>query len=290
LPVVYEVRALWEDAFVSNGTTTEGSARYRLTRMLESFVVHHARAVATICEGLKQELLERGVPEGKIFTVPNGVDLRRFPYLNRENRSDAATSLRRSLLLDRKIVLGFFGSFYPYEGLDLLLTALPEILRLMPDIRVLLVGGGQAESALKEQARKLGIDDVVRFVGRVPHDEIINYYELADVFVFPRRTSRLTELVTPLKPLEAMATGGVVFASNVGGHRELITPGETGYVFDADDPSILARDLAKLVANIADWPNVHRRARRFVESQRNWTVCAANYESVYSTALGRAPQ
>jgi len=113
------------------------------------------------------------------------------------------------------------------------LEALPELLKQAPDVRVLLVGGGPQDQALKEQARVLNIADQVVFTGRVPHAEVNRYYDLMDVLVYPRLSMRLTELVTPLKPLEAMAQGRLFIASNVGGHRELIRDGETGVLFRA---------------------------------------------------------
>src|SRR5690606_29052867 len=128
-------------------------------------------------------------------------------------------------------VLGFIGSFYGYEGLDLLLAAMPHVLTALPDARLLLVGGGPQEAALVQQARRLGLDSAVIFTGRVPHERVPAYSSLVDAFVFPRRSMRLTELVTPLKPLEAMAKSKLVLASDVGGHRELMEHGKTGWLF-----------------------------------------------------------
>ena len=134
-----------------------------------------------------------------------------------------------------KTVVGFAGSFYGYEGLDLLIDALALLAPRHPDLRVLLVGGGMQEAALREQARVRGVADRVVFSGRVPHQEVQRYYDLIDVLAYPRHRMRLTELVTPLKPLEAMAQGRMLVASDVGGHRELIRDGETGVLFPAGD-------------------------------------------------------
>jgi PEP-CTERM/exosortase A-associated glycosyltransferase len=285
LPVVYEVRAFWEDAAVANGTTREGSLRYRLTRGLETFALRQCAAIIAICEGLAADIGARGISENKISLVPNGVELGEFPRLDRERPSAAATALMCSLGLEGKLVLGFLGSFYPYEGLDLLLDAMPAVLRARPEVRLVLAGGGQDELKLKAQARSLGLEEFVRFVGRIAHSEIIHYHELIDVFVFPRRGMRLTETVTPLKPLEAMATGGIVLASDVGGHRELVAQGETGFLCPVEDPDLLARAIIETIGARAAWEGVRDRARAFVEARRTWETCTAAYERAYACAL-----
>jgi PEP-CTERM/exosortase A-associated glycosyltransferase len=282
LPVVYEVRAFWEDAAVANGTTKEGSLRYRATHALETYVLRHADAIAPICEGLRRDILTRGVPAAHITGIPNGVDIDEFPF-----RVSAQSALRASLALEGAIVLGFLGSFYAYEGLDLLLAALPAI-RRQEKIVALLVGGGPTEGALKAQAERLQVGDAVRLVGRVPHDEVHSYYDLVDIFVYPRHRSRLTETVTPLKPLEAMARGGIVLASDVGGHRELIREGKTGYLFPAGNVHALSSAVLRVVADREGWPALRQSARRFVEEERSWSATTAGYAALYAGAFARA--
>ena len=181
LPVVYEMRASWEDAAVDHGTTTEGSARYRLSRALESFALRHVDEVTTICEGLRSDIVARGIAEDRVTVIPNAVDVERFRV-----GGTADPALRRKLDLDGMLVLGFAGSFYGYEGLDLLLEALARLAPEWPRLRVLLVGGGPQEDALKALAARLGVADRVRFAGRVPHDDVQRYYDQIDVLVYPR--------------------------------------------------------------------------------------------------------
>jgi glycosyltransferase involved in cell wall biosynthesis len=181
-------------------------------------------------------------------------------------------------------VLGFLGSFYAYEGLALLVEALPEITKIIPEARVLLVGGGPQEANLKALAAKLGLEDKVLFVGRVPHDQVNRYYDLVDILVYPRLSMRLTDLVTPLKPLEAMAQGRLLAASDVGGHRELIRDDDTGVLFAAGSPEALARRVIDLLRHPERWPALKANARRFVETERAWKLSVARYESVYADA------
>jgi PEP-CTERM/exosortase A-associated glycosyltransferase len=285
LPVVYEMRASWEDAAVDHGTTTEGSLRYRLSRALESLALRRADQVTTICEGLREDIASRGVPSSRITVVPNAVDIEAF----RAGRTPDP-ALRAQLGLTDSPVLGFAGSFYAYEGLDLLLDAIPLLLPKHPSLKVLLLGGGPEDMRLKAHAAALGIARHVVFVGRVPHHEVARHYDLIDVLVYPRRSMRLTELVTPLKPLEAMAQGRVVVASDVGGHKELIRDGETGVLFKAGDPAALAQSVARLLEDGDACDRLRVAGRRYVEAERSWARSVARYVEVYRRLLPEPQQ
>ena len=280
LPVVYEMRASWEDAAVDHGTTVEGSLRYKFSRALETFALRRADQVTTICEGLRADIAIRGIAVERITVIPNAVDATAFKF-----GVEADPDLRQSLGLAGATVLGFAGSFYGYEGLDLLIEAARRMLPSHPCLRVLLVGGGPQEAALKEQVNQCGLQARVIFTGRVPHEQVQRYYELIDVLAYPRKPSRLTELVTPLKPLEAMAQGRMLVASDVGGHRELIRHGETGFLFRAGDVGALEREIDNVLSRRASWPQIRMQARRFVEVERNWSASISRYKGVYERAL-----
>jgi len=283
IPLLYEIRAFWEDAAVGNGTGTEGSVRYRATKALETRAVRQADAVAVICEGLRADLVSRGIDPEKIIVSPNGVDLDLFgsPPL-----PDLA--LAQDLGLIDAEVAGFIGSFYDYEGLSDLIAAMPALLARRPRAYLLLVGGGPMEDALRAQAVASSAAERIRFVGRVPHEEVERYYSLIDILVYPRKAMRLTELVTPLKPLEAMAQGRLVAASSVGGHRELIEDGVTGTLFAPDDPQAIAASLANLFADRSHWPARRKAAREFVERERNWSSNILRYLPIYQQLTGIA--
>ncbi len=282
VPVVYEIRAFWEDAAVDHGTTSEGSLRYRATRALETWAIKRVAHVFTICDGLRQDILARGVPESRVTVIPNAVDVDGFQLSGAPDES-----LKAGLGLAGKTVVGFVGSFYAYEGLDLLLEAFPALIGRHPDLRLLLVGGGPQDANLKAQAQRLGVADKVIFTGRVPHAQVSRYYDLIDLLVYPRHSMRLTELVTPLKPLEAMAQGRIFAASSVGGHRELIRDGETGRLFAAGDAAALAATVSEMLSDRQHWPAMRQAGRRFVEDVRNWRNSVRNYVAVYD-ALTRA--
>ena len=281
LPLVYEVRAFWEDAAVDHGTSSEWGLRYRLTRASETYLLKRASAVTTICEGLRNEMIGRGIEAKKITVIPNAVDIDKFT-----EGSEVDTDLKTKLGFDGCKVLGFLGSFYAYEGLELLISALPNMLSQDASIRVLLVGGGPQEDNLKRQVQSLGLQDKVVFTGRVPHEQVQTYYDLVDVLVYPRLPMRLTELVTPLKPLEAMAQGKIVVASDVGGHKELIRDRENGYLFKSGDEASLTATVLEVLDKQAAWADVRSNGRQYVENERNWANSIANYQSVYGGLVG----
>lgn len=283
IPLLYEIRAFWEDAAVGNGTGTEGSARYWLTRQLETHAARKADAVAVICDGLRDDLIARGIEAEKIVVAPNGVDLTLFG--DPPPRDEA---LARELGLHDAETVGFIGSFYDYEGIDDLIAAMPLLAAERPSARLLLVGGGPMEAALRAQAAASPAADRIRFIGRVPHEQVERYYGLVDIQAYPRKAMRLTELVTPLKPLEAMAQGCLVAASDVGGHRELIENGVTGTLFAPGDPKAIARALSDMFADRAGWEIRRETARRFVECDRNWSSNISRYRPVYQKLTGLA--
>ena len=193
-----------------------------------------------------------------------------------------------ALGLDGADVVGFIGSFYDYEGLDDLIAAMPALVAVRPKARLLMVGGGPMEAALRAQAEASPVADAIRFVGRVPHEEVERYYGLVDILAYPRKRMRLTDLVTPLKPLEAMAQGRLVAASDVGGHRELIRDGETGTLFPPDDPEAIADALAGMFADRSGWDERRARGRDFVRTERNWSSNIRRYDPLYGRLIAAA--
>ncbi len=280
VPLVYELRSSWEDAAVSNGTTTEGSLRYRFSRALETHVLRRADAVTTICEGLRADVCSRGVAPERIAVVPNAVDVERF---SRALPSGDAVRMRHGL--QGKAVLGFAGSFFAWEGLPLLVEALALLLRQRDDVRLLLVGAGPDEVAIRAAVERLGLQQQVVLTGQVPQSEVDSLYAAMDVLVYPRLPMRLTDMVTPLKPLEAMALSKVFIASDVGGHRELVEHERTGLLFKAGDAQALAQAASRALSDAGLRQNLAAEGLRFVHEERTWAKSVAAYAPVYTRLL-----
>ncbi len=282
IPVVYEVRAFWEDAAVDHGTFVEGSLKYRISNHLETNLFRDADALFTICDGLKTDMVGRGIPANKITIIPNCVDTDAFapiPY-------DAAIAER--LGVAGKRVFGFIGSFYNYEGLELLLESFARALTKGMDACLLLVGDGPEHEAVSRKAKEMGLLGPVIITGKVPHEEVNRYYSVIDLLVYPRLSMRLTELVTPLKPLEAMAMGKVVVGSDVGGIKELITHGHDGFLFKAGDTQALAELLREIASGGQDLSAVAKRGMETVRVKHDWRKAVERYLPVYRKLAGKS--
>ncbi len=279
IPVIYEIRAFWEDAAVDHGTYAQGSLKYHLLRNIESWTCRRIKQIAVLCEGVKNDLLNRGLNPEKLTVIPNGVNLDDFQL------SEADEELRTKWNLQGKKVIAFIGSFYRYEGLQLLVTAFADLLRRRKDIVLLLVGGGEVKEELEAQVRELGIDKHVVMPGRLPHTQIPGVYGLADVMVYPRISVRLTELVTPLKPLEAMIAGKPLLASDISGHRELIRDGETGILFEPGNAKSLVGKLEHVLCDNALHARLSTQGQTWVRKERSWDVTTSGYKTMYEKVL-----
>jgi PEP-CTERM/exosortase A-associated glycosyltransferase len=275
IPSVYEMRGIWEDSHTSRHGISDRSLRYRSVRFLENRALQGADRCCVIGTLLKQEIESRGISEEKITIVPNGVDVRAFMP------GPANTDLQSRLGLGDSTVIGYIGSFFRYEGLDLLVKAMIRLSSQFPDVRLLLVGDGEVTTQLKKIAADSGIIEKIVFSGRVPHQKVHEYYRLCDIMVLPRVDSRETRLVTPLKPLEIMAMAKPLIASNIGGHRELMVDGVNGILFKAEDVDALAEACGHLIVNRDAREDLGRRARKWVESERDWNVLIERYVDLY---------
>ncbi len=281
LPVVYEVRGIWEDSHVGRYGVSERSMRYRAVRRLESGAMRRADSLVVICEALKQEARSRGVNEENIFVVPNGVDVSEFAPAPPDPALLGELGLRDSL------VTGYVGSFFHYEGLGLLIEAVNVLASRYPRLKLLMVGAGESAPTLKKRVQELGLGDRVVFTGRVPHDRAPEYYRLFDFMVLPRRLTRETRLVTPLKPMEIMAMEKPLIASDIGGHREIVENGLNGLLFESETASDLARVCAELIDDPERRTALGRRGREWVSERRNWDVLVDRYVGIYDYLTGR---
>jgi PEP-CTERM/exosortase A-associated glycosyltransferase len=275
IPVVYEARAFWEDAAVDHRTFKESSFKYRVSRFIETRLLKKVDAIFTISEGMRKEMIARGISEKQITIIPNGVDTKQFSTIPRDG------FLSQQKNIKGKKVLGFIGSFYHYEGIDLLIDAFAEILKKNNNVVLLLVGEGPEYTKIREMTDKKGLNGCVIFTGKVPHQEIQRYYSVMDILVYPRKSMRLTELVTPLKPLEAMALGKVVAGSSVGGIREMIKDGGNGILFKPDSIESLAVTLSELISNPALQESLSQEAVMYVNKERSWDKIIQRYLLVY---------
>jgi len=281
LAFVYEIRAFWEDAAVDQDKTQQRALRYKVSRRMETHVVENADAVVGIARHILVDLEGRGIPRDKLFHVSNGVDTEQFLPLARDSR------LASELGLNDDITFGFAGSLYKYEGISWLVGAVAELRRRNTPCRLLILGDGEDVPAIKAAIEQTAAGDYIQYLGRVPHDQMQRYYSVIDVAVYPRKSIRLTELVTPLKPLETMSQGKAVLGSRVGGIAELVEHEKTGLLFKPEDVD----DFCLQAKRLAEQQPLRRQlgvtARETMQRERDWKVVAQQYESVYDFATAR---
>ena len=281
IPVVYEMRSIWEEYPVDHRPSLFERLRYVAGRQVETRLFRNVDAVFTICKGLQDEIVSRGIPKEKTFIFPNGVDVKKFSArVPNEN-------LRQQLGLQGKFVVAYIGSLSHWEGLEVLLRALPLVAKSRPEVHTLLVGKDDGDQ-YKSLATKLNVQANVTFVGSVKPEQILDYYSVVDLCVYPRKRMRLTELVTPLKPLEAMALGKFVLASDVGGLKELVDDEQTGFLFKADDETDLAEKIIHIAAHRTELSAISNNAISHVTATRSWLNIAKNYQSVYQALIEKS--
>jgi glycosyltransferase involved in cell wall biosynthesis len=278
VPVVYEVRGFLEETWLSrhDDPTAESTDRYQLMRDTEGWCAAQAAHVVTLGEAMKADLVTRGVDASRITVVPNAVDLEDFTPAGR------GPAVRRHLdVPDGRVLLGYISSLVPYEGVEVLLRGVRELLDRGEDVGVVIVGDGTARAGLEREAEALGLGDRCRFTGRVPHAEIQGYYEAIDVFVVPRRDERVCRSVTPLKPVEAMALQGCVVVSDLPALAEMVEEGVTGRTFPAEDPVGLADVVQPLLGDPATRAAFGVAARERVAAERTWKANGDRYAAIY---------
>jgi PEP-CTERM/exosortase A-associated glycosyltransferase len=286
IPSIYEVRGLWEVTRASRTPGWDGSERYRLMKQLETDAARNADVVLAITSALRDELVHRGVPDDKIVVVPNGVDSSRFVPVERD------VELAQELGLDGKTVIGYVGSVLDYEGIGLLIEAVAGLATHRSDFKVLIVGDGAERVQFERLSIELGLRHLITFTGRVPHHEVERYYSLVDIAPFPRLPLPVTEMVSPLKPFEAMAMGKAVVASDVRALTEIVNDGVTGLLHAKGDARDLAHKLEVLLDDRGLAASLGEAGRRWVRAERDWSVISDRISQVYlslggSTSLNR---
>ncbi|ACZ20832.1 glycosyltransferase [Sanguibacter keddieii DSM 10542] len=275
IPYVYEVRGFLEETWLSKQPPgAERSDRYVLWRERETEAMHSADAVVTLGEEMRQEMVARGVDPAKISLSPNAVGP---GFLG--PAPDPARRRASLGIAPEDQVVGTVTSVVDYEGLETAVSAVKILQRPGRRVVLLIVGDGAARPRIESLARDAGIDAV--FTGRVPAEEVHELHSCIDVFLVPRRDERVCRLVTPMKPLEAMATSRPVVASDLPALREIVDDGSTGRLFAADEPEDLARVLDELLGDPDTMQRMGAAGREFVVRERTWAKNAEMYRALY---------
>ena len=279
IPFVYEVRGLWEITRASTIPRWGETERFKLESALEALVAKEADQVIAITGGLKQELMGRGVEKNKITIIPNAINKKHFQPLipNQE--------LKNKIGLKDVLTIGYVGSVVNYEGLEDLVEALALLKERDVGFNFLLIGDGNALAGIREKVSALKLDEEVFILGRIPHDEVPEYYSLIDITPFPRKSIQVCEMVSPLKPFEAMAQEKTVIASDVGALKEIIQDQKTGLLFEKNNIKDMAEKLELLLIDKALRERVAKEGKEWVLTHRDWSQVAPGFDVVYDKAF-----
>lgn len=296
IPVVYESRGFWEETWLQREADRYGwdldsltasyglPDVYTLRRETEDECRRSADAVVTLASVMADRIVEGGVGRRAVSVIPNGVNADRFPILSRD------PELAGSLQVDHQTVtIGYVSSLVDYEGVDLLVEAVAEVRALKPGtpVRLVVVGDGPEREALEDLARRVGLDDAI-FTGQVPHEKVLAYYSLIDIFVVPRRPVEVCQLVTPLKPFEALSSARALVMSDVRALREIAETSGAAVLFEAGSVSSLSAALSRLVGDPDERAALGTRGAEWVRRERTWGGNARRYVEVYES-LGVVP-
>lgn len=283
IPFIYEVRGFWEITRISDDPSLEAGSLYRMERYLETQIATQADQVLTLTGAMRDELIRRGVAAEKITLCPNSCDPARFTPRGRD------TDLAARLGIPADVpVIGYIGTLVGYEGLDDLALACGTLHARGIDFRLMVVGSentgnnerGPISHRILEIAEQQGFGHKLLLPGRVPHSEVEGYYSLIDVAPFPRKAQPVTEMVSPMKPLEALAMEKAVLVSSVQALAEMVVPDKTGIVFEKSNITDFADKLLVLLSDPALRHRLGRAGREWVWAERTWDRTAGIAKSV----------
>jgi glycosyltransferase involved in cell wall biosynthesis/2-polyprenyl-3-methyl-5-hydroxy-6-metoxy-1,4-benzoquinol methylase len=290
IPFVYEVRGLWEVTRMSRDTDFQDTANFHIQKVLEGSVAQMADYVFTLTEPMREELVARGVPIDHIDLLPNSCDPQRFVPMPR----DAVLAARLGIL-EGIPVIGYIGTFVDYEGLEDLAAACALLKARGAIFRLMLVGNenasgqerGPITAQIVEIAEQTGYSDWLILPGRVAYEEVESYYSLIDIAPFPRKPWPVCEMVSPMKPLEALAMEKAVVVSSVRALVEMIRHHETGLVFDKGNVVSLADTLEQLIDDNALQQRLGQAGRDWVQRERTWTQIGLLFDRIGRELVNR---
>ena len=282
IPSIYEVRGLWEITRISRQPEFEGSEYFQMMSSLEASSASEADYTFAITHALGKEIRSRSNQINEVGFLPNGVHSDRFVPKPQNSQLKANLGIEQDTT-----VLGYIGSLVSYEGLDLLLESLPIVKgQTQSKFKLLIVGDGAYMDKLQTLSTSLGLDNDVIFTGRVPHEEVEDYYSIVDIAPFPRLPLPVTEMVSPLKPFEAMAMEKAVIASSVDALVEIVDHNNTGLIFEKGSKSDLASKIVGLIDDRMLRQELGEKARIWVCENRDWSSISGTLGEIYSRLGG----
>jgi len=270
IPWVYEVRGQLADTWASTrGPEARQSEKYRLFQKRETEVMRDADLVLTLGRAMKANIVAAGIPDNKVIIAPNAVG---GAFL--AEPLDKASARRVLGLAEDGQFIGTVSSLVPYEGIEDLVAAFALLAADMPQLRLLIVGDGSSMPSLQLQAQRSGFINRIIFTGRVPRSRAALYHQALDAFVVPRKDLEVTRSVTPLKPVEAMASARPVVASDLPALAEIVEDRVTGLLATAGDPASFAAAIREILSDPERAAKFGAAGRERVLQERTWAANA----------------
>lgn len=274
VPFIYEFRSFLDHTWTWEIERSEKGEQYEGRRQQELRCLRDADQVITIAEAMRNDLIELGVDGDKIAVVPNVVDVDRFAPRPPDEE------LREQYGFADRQVVGYISNLGRREGIDHLVRAVSHLRNSGRDVAGLIVGDGPEREALESLVVELGLQDHVVLTGHIPNEQIEAHYSVIDVFVVPRIDDKAARLVTPLKPLEAMAMGRPVVAADLPALHEQVEPGVRGELFQPGDSRHLADVLGSLLEDEPRRVTLGRAGREWVVAERTLASNVGRYAAV----------
>jgi glycosyltransferase involved in cell wall biosynthesis len=249
----------------------------RIVSLFERLLPRFSEGVTVNTGFMRHTLLASGISEGRVIYVPNGVDRSRFSSIY----DGDVDGLRSQLELEGKKVVLYLGSMsLASHAVDLLLETFTVVQQAEPDAVLLLVGGGEDYSALRTQAKALGLDGTTRFVGRVVPERAPLYYCLADVSVDPVHESPTAQARFPLKIVESLAAGTPVVTGDMGDRRAILGNGKAGILVPPGDKQALAAGILRVLQDTEMADRMRGAASELCHTYY-WDALAPGFLNVY---------
>jgi len=280
IPYVYEVRAFLEDGIiVDSGKWRLGGKKliryvYNNIRIPETKILRKTDIITTLCDPMRDEIASRGIDKDKIYIVPNGVE-------------NISFRIKKITFNPNLPIIGYIGTIERHEGISVLIKAISLLTFTFPKIKLYLIGNAESNylKELKDLTKELKCEKSVVFVGRIPHDSVIEHYKFIDIIVIPRLNRRVCRLVTPIKPLEAMAYKTLVIASDLPALRYVINPYETGILFRPEFVTDLINKLIYYINHPIEKLAIECRAKKYVKDNFSWDKNIFKYKKIYEKLI-----
>lgn len=277
IPVIYEFRSLWMFQKKETAKTKLNLLVEKFLVSLETWTLKRADAAVFLNEDLETYFIDRGASFKNSYVINNAVNL---DYISRIAVHDKQIKNRDEL------VFGYIGTLAVYEGIELLVATFQELYREGIHNKLLIYGKGISKESVINQIRKHPEIETIHYMGSVAPNEIPDVFSGIDVIVNPRLDNEVTQSVTPLKPLEAMAYRKLFIGSDVGGIAALVKPGFNGFLFRAEDKAELKATIRQVLhLSNTDKSELLKRARNFVEEEKSWKKNAGVYRDLYSPLI-----